>query len=226
MKRAGYFRLSILFMLVCIGAFDVSPSPAQGTLQVSNLGQAPTSKAIVAANDWIAQGFGILVTDPNKYTLDSIQLQMYPGTGSPGGFSLSVYSSTGNAQAGFGDVPGTYLGALTGPDPAAGGVFTYTPTGNIILSGGEYFVVATGTTPAAQGGYVWSATDVGAQNGTWDINDVYASSANGSNWTATVRQNIFQMAIYTTPTPEPATFGMMAVGLAVLGIGRRRFSRR
>jgi PEP-CTERM motif len=226
MKRAGNVRFSILFALVCCEAFGASPLRAQGTLQVSNIGQAPTSKAIVASDDWIAQGFGILVTDPNKYTLDSIQLQMYPGTGSPGGFSLSVYASTGNAQEGFGNVPGTLLGALTGPNPAAGGVFTFTPTGNITLSGGEYFVVATAATPAAQGGYVWSSTDVGAQNGTWLINDVYASSANGSNWTPTIRQNIFQMAIYTTPTPEPATFGIMAAGLAVFGICRRHFSRK
>jgi hypothetical protein len=226
MKRAGNIHFVILFAVICFCGNVVSPLRAQGVLQVSNLGQTPTSKGIVASDDWIAQGFGILVTDPNKYTLDSIQLQMYPGTESPGGFSMSVYSSTGNAQEGFGDVPGTYLGALTGPDPAAGGIFTYTPTGNITLSGGEYFVVVTAATSAAEGGYVWSATDVGAQNGTWFINDVYASSANGSNWTATIRQDVFQMAIYTTPTPEPATFGIVAIGLAGLGIWRRQFSRK
>lgn len=226
MKRASNIHFSILFALVCFAVFNASPSGAQGVLQVSNLGQTPISKAIVASDDWIAQSFGILVTDPNKYTLDSIQLQMDPGTKSPAGFSLSLYSSTGNAQVGFGNVPGTFLGALTGPDPAAGGIFTYTPTGTITLSGGVYFVVATAATPAVQGGYVWSATDVGAQNGTWGINDVYASSANGSNWTPTIRQNIFQMAIFTTPTPEPATFGFIAMGLAGFGIWRRQFSRK
>ena len=218
MKRAANIHFQILFGLVCMGAFDASPSRAQGTLQVSNLGQTPTGSALVANNAWIAQAFGISTADPTKYALDSIQLLMNTGTGSPSGFNVSVYTSVGN-------VPGTDLGALTGPDPAAGGLFTYSASG-ITLSGGAYFLVVTGATPVAQGDYVWSAAKTLTQNGNWVIDDAYATSANGSSWTTVIRQDIFQMAIYTTPTPEPATFGIVAAGLAVLGIWRRRFSRK
>ena len=222
MKRTGNIHFRIFFAVICFCASGAFSSRAQ---VVSNLGQTPTSKAVVASDEWIAQSFGIAANDPTHFTLNSIQLQMNPGTGSPGGFGVSIYSSTSAS------LPGTDLGALTGPDPASGGLFTYTPTSKIILSGGGstanlYFVVVTAATPAAQGGYVWSAADSYTESNPWFIDDVYASSANGSSWTSTIRQDVFQMAIFATPTPEPATWGTMAAGLAVLGLWRRRFSRK
>ena len=202
----------VLFFL----GVSLSPkAPAQGTLQVSNLGQTPTTKTQVGSDSWIAQSFSVGSLDPTVYQLDAVQLLMDPESGNPSGFSVSIYDNPNLSSM----IPLNFLGSLTGPAPSAGGVFTYTTSGITITAGAAYFVVVT----AAQGSYVWSAYTGGdTVGGTWSIDDVYASSSNGSTWTGHLRQNVFQMALYTTPTPEPGTLALAGFGVACLGFYRRR----
>src|SRR6516162_4317431 len=63
----------------------------QAAVYVSNLGQTPTGSGTIASDSWLAQTF---VTGPNSsgYLLNSVQLLMDAPSGTPGGFSLSVYS--------------------------------------------------------------------------------------------------------------------------------------
>jgi hypothetical protein len=213
MKKLTAFALFLL-------GLSLSPTaPAQGTLQVSNLGQTPTTKTTVGSDSWIAQSFSLFVTDPTVYKLDAVQLLMNPASGNPSGFSVSIYDNPNlNSMT-----PLNFLGNLTGPDPSAGGVFTYTTPGITIAAGALYFVVITAATPIAQGSDVWSAYIGGDTTGaTWSIDDVYASSTNGSTWTGHLRQNVFQMALYTPPTPEPGTLALAGLGLACLSFHRRR----
>src|SRR5881628_856888 len=105
---------NILIAILLANSLPASRASAQGTLYVSNLGQTPTGSAPVGSDASIAQSFFTLATDPNNYTLNSIQLLTDPASGSPSGFSVSIYNS------GAGGGPQSSLGSLAGADPAAG----------------------------------------------------------------------------------------------------------
>jgi PEP-CTERM motif len=212
-------KLSALALFVL--GLSMSPKAlALGTLQVSNLGQTPTTGAAIGGDSWIAQGFFVLTTDPTVYQLNAVQLLMNPASGNPSGFTVSIYDNPNLSSL----TPLNFLGSLTGPNPSAGGTFTYTTPGITIAAGSAYFVVVAAATPVAQGSYNWSAYQNAGDtiSGTWVISDIYASSSNGSAWTGHSRQDIFQMALYTTPTPEPGTLVLAGIGLACLSFHRRK----
>lgn len=201
---------------------------AQGTLYVSNLGQTPTGSAQIGSDSWIAQGF---ITGDNGvgYTLNSIQLLMNAGSGNPGGFTVSIYSKTGNPNVAEypPDHPSSSLATLTGSDPSGGGLFTFTSSSGITLrSDAFYYVVLTSTTPIAQGAYTWSAADSFTTDPTtgWTIDDEYFSSADGSSWAGTLRKDVFQMALSDTPVPEPRSFAL--AGLALVCFAFRRIWKK
>ncbi|MGH7990209.1 MAG: choice-of-anchor R domain-containing protein, partial [Limisphaerales bacterium] len=205
----------ITFLTITL--FTCRTIQAQGTTYVSNLDQTPTGSAEIGSDSWIAQEFDTLTTDPNTYILNSVQLLLNPASGSPSEFSVQIYSSPLN------DAPQQNLGNLSGSaDPSAGGLFTYTASGITLSPDMAYFVVVTAATPVAQGAYVWSAANSFTRTGNWTIDDVYYSSANGSSWTETIRQDVFQMAIYATPVPEPETVALFGVGLVALSFWRFR----
>jgi hypothetical protein len=187
----------------------------QGTLQVSNLGQAPTGSAPIASDSWIAQSIST-GTSSAGYVLNSVQLLMDTPSGAPSGFSVSIYSSLGGQ-------PQNDLGTLTGTDPSAGGVFTYSASDISLSPSTFYFVVLTADSTSAQGAYTWSAAANPSTGGIdlWIINNTYESSPDGANWTGHSRQDVFQMAIYATPAPEPGVFGLVAVGGLIVGMRRR-----
>jgi hypothetical protein len=217
-------RLTAISLFV-IGLSLSRQVQAQGMLEVSNLGQTPTGSAAVDNGSWIAQTF-ITGNNPVGYTLNSIQLLMDAASGSPGGFNVSIYSKTGDPHSftSPGDTVHSSLGSLSGPDPSAGGLFTYTTSGISLLPSVFYFVVVTAGTPVSQGSYDWSAANSFTPNPatSWTIDDTYFSSSNGSTWTGHLRQNVFQMALYTTPMPEPGTLALAGFGLACLSFCRRR----
>lgn len=208
---------TILTLVLAIGLLGSLMSPAQGTLFVSNLGQTPTGSAAIGSDSWIAQEFFIIATDPNSYSLDSIQLLLNPASGSPNEFNVSIYSASPSGA------PQNNLGSLNGPtDPSTPGIFTYTTSGVTLSPGVGYFVIATAGTPAAQGAYTWSATQGVTRNGNYVIEDVYYSSTDGSSWASHVRQNVFQLAVNGTAIPEPATLVLAGLGLAALSFWRRK----
>jgi hypothetical protein len=189
---------------------------AQGTLQVSNLGQTPTGSAAIGSDSWIAQEF-ITGNNPDGYTLDSVQLLMNAASETPAGFTVSLYSKTGDPHSGSnGDSPLADIGNLNGSaDPSSGGLFAYASAGLLLSSHTFYFVVVTSETPVADGSYNWSAAyraGVGSSTTGWSIQDYYYSSLNGSTWSETIRQDVFQMGIYATPVPEPSTVALLFLG--------------
>ena len=210
----------VLTLVLVAGVLMPLIAMAQGTLCVSNIERAPTGSATIGSDYWIAQSFLILTSDPNTYTLDSVQLLMNPASGSPNGFTVSIFSAPFNSGG-----PQTNLGSLVGDtDPSSPGIYTYTASGITLSSGVEYFAVATAATPIAQGSYKWSATSSITRSNAWIINDLYFDSSDGSSWTEHGREEVFQMAIYTTVVPEPTTGALVGLGFAALGFWRWRRS--
>ncbi|HVU26590.1 MAG TPA: choice-of-anchor R domain-containing protein [Verrucomicrobiae bacterium] len=204
---------------------------AQGTLYLSNSGVTPMGSAEIGSDSWIGQSF-YTGTNPDGYTLDSIQLLMNSAIGNPDNVTVSIYSWTSGTGA-----PGTEIASLTGFNPSTGGLYTYTASGITLLpstDGAEqsYFVVVTASTPVAVGAYDWSAANTEQQqlsefiqNDGWLFHDEYFSSTDGSTWTKTIRQDIFQMAIYATPIPEPQIYAVLGLSLAYIGFRRFRRSK-
>jgi hypothetical protein len=143
-KKTRMF-IAIILILSCFAQSII----AQGTLYVSNLGQSSTGGAVIGGDAWIAQSF-ITGTNSGGYDLNSIQLLVGAASGSPTGFSVSIFSSLGNGA------PGGSLGSLNGSDPAASSAYTYTTSGIMLSPSSSYYVVATAATPVAQGDYAWS----------------------------------------------------------------------
>jgi hypothetical protein len=217
MEKIRHAIVSLVGLLIPILA------TAQGTLQLSNLGQTPVGSAAIGSDSWLAQGF---FTGPNTngytgYTLNSVELLMDPGSGSPSGFTVSIYDNpvvSGNPYL----PPGSSLGSLSGPDPSAGGVFTYTASSVTLLPFTKYYVVVTSTTPVANGAYSWrSATSTLTSPWRLPFPTFIYSSSNGSDWDF-ARGYTFQLAIYATPVPEPSTLALAGLGLAASSFWRFR----
>jgi hypothetical protein len=218
--------LIIIAAVQAVELFVTQLAPAQGTLYVSNLGQTPTGSISIGSDSWIAQEFELgFSNDQNIYTMYAIQLLMDAASGNPNGFSVSIYRDPMND---LNDAPKQKVASLNGSiNPSTAGIYTYTDSSGIAISPGTaYFVVVTAATPVSQGAYVWSASSGFTQtvNG-YTISDDYYSSASGSSWTQTMREDVFQIGIYGTAVPEPSIISLFMLGSGVLIYVRRVFRR-
>ena len=194
---------------------------AQGTTYISNLDQAAGGSMVVGSDSWLAESF-FTGTNLPGYSLSSVQLKTVPASGAASGFSVAIYSNDPNNFR----YPGNRLGELTGPDPAAGGIYAYTAA-NITLSPSTYyFVVVTAATSIANGAYSWSYAGVSSYtaSGGWQLGPYHHSSADGSVWNRTAVPNM-HFAVDASPVPEPAVAALMGIGLACLLLGRHKRNR-
>ena len=193
---------------------------AQGTTYLSNLGATSNGSLGIGSDSWAAMEF---VTGPSSdgYGLDSIQLAMTEASGSPGGFSVMIYSDVGVGSP----LPGSSLGSLSGsPSPSTAGVYAYTPAGDLRLSRTtSYFFVVTAGSPVADGAYQWSdaATSSYSLSGGWH-GTAYYHSTDGSSWNHV--SGVYPIfAINATPesnVPEPSVISLLVLGGLCLA-GRR-----
>ncbi len=208
----------IISFIAILGIWLPQLSPAQGTLYFSNLGEPPVSSMVVGSDAWLTQSFRT-GTNSGGYYLNSVQLLMGTTTGNPNGFSVAIYNHTP------GDIrfPGSYLSSLSGPDPAAGGTFSYNSIGVVLLPSTSYFVVLTAATPVSNGTYSWSATssfNADSSDG-WGGTGFHFSSADGVAW-GRIAGPFFQFGVNATAVPEPSISAIVALGLAALGFLRCR----
>jgi hypothetical protein len=157
-------------------------------------------------------------TNASGYVLNSIQLAMTDATGSPSGFTLTLYSAI---RGGDGELfPGSSLGTLNGSlDPVSAGIYTYTPASSLtLLRFTTYFIVLTAGTTVANGAYDWSYNNKGNiyfdNSGDWfapaGVNGIDNNqSVNGSSWDSTLFFG--QYAVTATPVPEPSALGLLGL---------------
>jgi len=202
-----------------IGLILLTPKAclAQGTMFFSNLAEPTANSVSIGADSWLAQFF-LTGGNPAGYRLDSIQLLMSEPVGDPAGFSISIYGGT---NPGLG--PENMVASLTGNEPASAGIFTYVGTEVLLAPRGEYWVVATSTTPAEEGSYSWNVAGSSGSVGSWRSAGFYNSSTDGSAWTVP-GDHWLQFAINATPIPEPSILALL--GLAGLCLVSRAMKER
>ncbi|HWC58203.1 MAG TPA: choice-of-anchor R domain-containing protein [Verrucomicrobiae bacterium] len=209
-----------LIILFAFGLLARQVAPAQGSITyLSNLGHPSTGSIAVGSDSWQATVFHT-GSNIGGYVLDSIQLALTPATGDPNSFAVLLYSSIhGGGEMNY---PGSSLGILDGPsNPAADGIFTFTPDSSIILSPRtSYFIVLTAGTAVANGAYEWASGGSFNSIGGWTVTpldptiDNYQSS-NGSTWNLSSGASL-QFAISATPVPEPGVLSLLGLGGAAL----------
>ncbi len=196
---------------------------AQGALTfVSSLDAPSAGTALVASDSWQAVPF-FTGPNPGGYALDAVQLAMEPASGSPGDFTVEIYSQGLTVVPPSAAGPESSVGILAGPmDPSAGGSPTYTASGIILSPSTGYFVVVTSATEVANGAFAWSVENTAAPttSGGWDAPAFYyCSSSNGLTWT--ISDGDPQMAIMATDVPEPDPFVLLGLSGFLIFIGRR-----
>ena len=199
MKKITSFTLSIVGLLAPLIA------TAQGTLSLSNLGEPSVGSGAVGKDQWFAQSFHT-GNSSGGYALNSIQLLMDETSGSPSGFTVSIY----NNNSVF---PGSNLGSLSGSDPTAGGIFTYNASDITLLPSTFYFIVVTSLNPITDGAYNWRRADTFnySSSGSWTVGPYRSISTDGAIWNRV--GSVFQFAATATAVPEPSTYALMGFSL-------------
>ena len=203
---------------------------AQGTIYLSNLGQASAGSFAIGSNSWVAAGFET-GANASGYLLNDIQLLMTDASGNPSNFTAMLYrpAAGGSSQVAL---PGISLVTLNGSlNPVNAGTYTYIPASSFTLSPNyEYYIVLTAATAIANGAYEWSYAGANSYNpsGGWSSPGQYGdywTSSNGSipSWNSTA--NFPQFAIDATAIPEPSASWLLFLGSGVFYVCARHKRR-
>lgn len=206
MKKCRSKTLGLLMVL----AITRCCVQAQGIVYKSNLSGDSTGSYPVASDSWLATYFYTGI-NPDGYLLNSVQLAMLDGTGTPASFAVSLHSDVGL----FGPAPGPSLAGLFGAtDPQPAGTYTYLAPPNLLLlpSTGYHIVLSAGTA-LADGAYQWSTTSTSPVDpGNYWVGGYLGVSSDGlpSGWRYT--RSYPQFALNATPIPEPSTLALVGLG--------------
>ncbi len=158
--------------------------------------------------------------------LDSIRVNFAGGFDSSGtGFSAALYSDAG------GTAPGTLLATLTGPDPSAGGLYSYIPTAPIqLVSGTQYWAVFSAVYGAPDEQFPITVTANTGETGLpgWSIGNYTQldtrTVTNGvpGAWNPQAIGGVLQFEVNTSAVPEPSRMLLLASGFGALFMTRRR----
>ncbi len=207
----------IHIILIGMALVTAQLANAQSTLYLSNLVEPSVGNASIGSDSWLAESFST-GTNSRGYILNFIQLLMGTASGSPTGFTASLY--------GNGSFPGHSLGSLSGStDPSAAGLFAYTTSGITLSPSTVYFIVLTAGTPVAQGSYMqkYAASYNYGSDDNWILTQYRYTSADGINWDrGGYPGNGLQFAVNATGVPEPATYVLIGLGFVCLIFCRAR----
>jgi hypothetical protein len=218
----GNMKKIIMLAIPAFALAVLSPqiAQAQGTLYVSSLGLTSSGSASVGSDSWLAADFAT-GTNAGGYLLNSVQLALADASGNPSGFTAMLYTAIVGRAVAVGSSLGTLNGSL---NPVAGGIYTYSPSSNLLLPPNTvYFIVLTAGTAVANGPYEWSFTSTypPVSSGGWHGGDAFLFSSDGLLWQGTAG-SYAQFGINASAVPEPSTLGLLALGGFFLFWHRRK----
>ena len=220
MKFKSTMVISTVILALLFGALPAAH--AQGTTYISNLEANSLSGISIASNAWVAQSF---VTGANTrgYALDSVQLGMGPATGTPTGFSVSLFANNITRNE-----PSSLIEILTGSsNPVLAGIFNYTSTGQTMLPSTKYWIVTKAQSSQIGGAFnvsLASYFDYTSADNWWTDRFVQTSSGN-SNWVFSQLGFDIHFAINATTVPEPSFLVLLGMGGSFLFTRLARKSR-
>jgi len=156
--------------------------------------------------------------------LESIRIPASHIAGSFTGFTVSLAADPDSV---FGGIPGVVLSTLTGSQPGAFGMYTFTdPNHTVLQPDTPYWITAT-VAPGSASTFTWTGTMSLSQSGLagWDILDDFSAFSNDQGATWQTHQGSTQM-LEVNLVPEPGTWA--AIGMTALASGiawRRRLAR-
>lgn len=205
------------------------------TEYLSNLGEADGFEITVSQSSWLAQLFGTDGSAPS-FNLTSVTLSLGSAADTSGNFKVAIYDNT------LDNLPGVSLGtlyatggvALSNPSTPGNYVFTSDRSLGLTLAANTMYWVVVGVTTGS-GSYSWWDTDETAglaHTGSWSLydnpseglpTDAYSLDG-GQTWNAAYGSP-YQLSV-SASVPEPTTFGLIALGLALAEAATYRRRRR
>lgn len=165
---------------------------------------------------------GVFSTGTNTagYVLNSVQLALAAASGSPAGFSVSIYT---NFSPSF-ISPKGWLGSLSGnSNPATAGLYTYTAASTITLVQNTFYhIVIMAGTPITTGAYGWTF-GITPQSGIegWSMGGAgNRSSNNGLSWSSSGSN--LKFAVNASVVPEPSMMALFGLGGLLFATHRSR----
>ncbi len=227
--KTSLFLSPVSCLLAAALLVSTSVSHASVTA-VSNLNNSVDAYLFV--NDLTSGGNRVGQDLANSFTagstvmLDNIRVNFASGFDPSGtGFSAALYSDAG------GTAPGTLLATLTGPDPHAGGLYSYTPTvATQLVSGTKYWALFSAVYGAPDEQFPITITADTSDTGLsgWSIGDYnnlnLRTVTNGvaGAWHNNAAGGVLQFEVNTSAAPEPSRMLLLASGFGALFMTRRR----
>jgi len=204
---------SLLKSVLILAALGLSQAKAQ--LIVSNIENPVGFGGTVGSDNWFAQAF--ITPSDTAYFLDSLALKLEKQDANQGTFTVSLWSAAANGQP---ESLISQVGSVTDVSTLTTSFAPYTfnaPAGITLAASTTYFVVLGASATLDHSGLLWADTTQlnPPKTGPGQIGGWTASADQGQNWEAIVPTVPFQIAVFGTPVPEPASYVLVA-GLALV----------